>query len=72
MSQFKLYYNTATDQLGITQDGWDYLVSARFVPFVTLCPEGWPEGGDPREVQWAEYQIAEEMTPEWDYVGDFF
>lgn len=67
-----LWYNESTDQLALGGDGWDFLVSIAFVPFVTPCPHAWPaDAADPRPFSRAEHEIAIEKTREWVNVGEF-
>ncbi len=67
---FRLYYNTANDQLGIAADGWEYICLCRFVPVVrTLKDITWADGEDP--VIFVPHEIVENFTADWEEIGIF-
>lgn len=70
--QFNLYYNPHTDEIALAADGWDYLVSCRFVAYCTPVRQSWPDAGDPREIKYVEHEIAIPFSDEWEFLGEMF
>lgn len=66
----KIYFHEPSDTLGISQEGWNYVVLVKFVPFVK---RGYSQRlvvdyNDP--IDYVEHPVAEPMTPDWILIGD--
>ncbi len=66
----KLYYNTDTDALGISGDGWNYICLCKHVPFVrTTARAVFEDGADP--IAFVPHEIAESLSDLWVEIGEF-